>query len=384
MWTGGSSSSRLRSISFSALTGTTGLPAGVGGVVLGLGRGRHPGEPAAVGADHRDRLGRQLHEHAAQGVPGALDVGGEDRPPDQLAEVGGGDHVVARRGEVGDLGVEARVLARQGELGTRRPRTTAGRPRPPASSSASALVRRIDPNRAVGRIAEPGCSTFMPSTRWRMPTSRSVAIRIEPLVGVGHELDVLEDRLGAPGRDDPADHPERGEQSFAVAQGLHALPPTVGSRLADDVRCLAARTRRVRSDPAGGPAASRPRRPSRRGPLRSRAGASARPGAVGASPLLPTRERREVSTVVFFEGRTRRRGRGPETPDQSHDTKELNRAQRGLFTGGKPVDNPVAPPGRRRRPGRGRRRARRRGRGEAPARCTRLPQVIHRFSPAGC
>ncbi len=32
----------------------------------------------------------------------------------------------------------------------------------------------------MGKTAAPGWSTFMPSTRWRMPTSRSVAIRIEP------------------------------------------------------------------------------------------------------------------------------------------------------------------------------------------------------------
>ncbi len=31
-----------------------------------------------------------------------------------------------------------------------------------------------------GKITDPGWSTFMPSTRYRMPTSRSVAIRVEP------------------------------------------------------------------------------------------------------------------------------------------------------------------------------------------------------------
>jgi hypothetical protein len=44
-------------------------------------------------------------------------------------------------------------------------------------------------------------------------------------LGVDDQLDVLEDRLGAPGGDHPAHHAERGEQSFAIAQGLHALSP---------------------------------------------------------------------------------------------------------------------------------------------------------------
>ena len=82
---------------------------------------------ASAGADIRARRrpsvptividsGVSSSEHAPEGVPGALDVGGEDRPADQLAEVGRGDLVVAGRGEVGHLGVEARVLARQREL----------------------------------------------------------------------------------------------------------------------------------------------------------------------------------------------------------------------------------------------------------------------------
>ena len=80
-------------------------PAGGLGAVLGLGRGRHLGQAAAVGADHGDRLGVQLDQDAAQGVAGALDVGGEHRPADQLTQVGRRDDVVAGRREVGDLGV---------------------------------------------------------------------------------------------------------------------------------------------------------------------------------------------------------------------------------------------------------------------------------------
>ena len=224
-WTGGSSSSRLRSISFRALTGMTGLPVGVGGVVLGLGRGRHPGQPAAVGADHRDRLGRQLDQHAAQGVAGALDVGGEDRPADQLLQVGGGDDVIARRGEVGNLGIEARVLARQRELRVQAADDRAGRrrPRSPARRRCwSAGSTRSAPSAgSPRRAARP--SRRAPGGGCRPPGR--CAIRIEPSSASAIELDVLEDRLGAPRRNHPADHPERGEQSFAVAQGLHALSP---------------------------------------------------------------------------------------------------------------------------------------------------------------
>ena len=85
-------------------------------VVLGVGRGRHPGQPTAVGAHHGDGFGRQLDQDAAQGVAGALDVGREDRPPDQLLQIGGGHDMIARRGEVGDLREEVRVFHRQGEL----------------------------------------------------------------------------------------------------------------------------------------------------------------------------------------------------------------------------------------------------------------------------
>ena len=44
------------------------------------------------------------------------------------------------------------------------------------------------------------------------------------LIGFGDELDVLEDRLGAPGWNNPADHPERREQCLTVAQGPHSNP----------------------------------------------------------------------------------------------------------------------------------------------------------------
>ena len=44
------------------------------------------------------------------------------------------------------------------------------------------------------------------------------------LIGFGDELDVLEDRLGAPGWNNPADHSERREQCLTVAQGPHSNP----------------------------------------------------------------------------------------------------------------------------------------------------------------
>ena len=161
---------------------------GGGRAVLGLGRGRHPGQPSAVGADHRDRLGRQLDQDAPEGVAGALDVGGEDRPADQLPQVGRRDDVVARRGEVGHLGVEARVLARQLELGVAAADeqvVAVGLERPAPRRRWSGGSSR---SASVGRITEPGCSTFMPRTRWRMPTSRSVAIRTEPSSGSATSL----------------------------------------------------------------------------------------------------------------------------------------------------------------------------------------------------
>ncbi len=44
-------------------------------------------------------------------------------------------------------------------------------------------------------------------------------------IGVGDQLDVLEDRLGAPSRNHPADQPERREQALTVAQGPHSIAP---------------------------------------------------------------------------------------------------------------------------------------------------------------
>src|SRR5271166_3203947 len=52
------------------------------------------------------------------------------------------------------------------------------------------------------------------------------------LIGFGNELDVLEDRLGAPGRSNTANHPERREQCLTVAQGPHSIP------------CISVRSRR--------------------------------------------------------------------------------------------------------------------------------------------
>ena len=61
-----------------------------------------------------------------------------------------------------------------------RPRTINRSSSVSIASSTSVLVRRIDPICAVGKITEPGCSTFTPSTRWRIPTSRSVPMSTEP------------------------------------------------------------------------------------------------------------------------------------------------------------------------------------------------------------
>jgi hypothetical protein len=72
--------------------------------------------------------------------------------------------VIRRRGEVGDLGEEVRILARQLELGVQAPDDQVIA----VGLDGQLLVgagRRIEPIRAVGRITEPGWSTFTPSTR---------------------------------------------------------------------------------------------------------------------------------------------------------------------------------------------------------------------------
>ncbi len=263
------------------------------GVVLGLGLGRHLRQAAAVGADHRDRLVRQLHEDAAQGVAGALDVGGEHRPADQSAEVRGADDVVARCGEVGDLGEEVGVLGRQAEL---RAEAADGQ------SVGVGLEREL--------LVEAGGEDLLHLGRGQDHRAGLVDLHAEDaisdadlevgghqgraVVGVGDELEVLEDRLGAPRRGDPGDRPERREQSLAVAQRLHALASLLDRR----------------------------RRPAL---------------------LFFMRDR-------YTTRRLLRRGddapwitRGD--PDQAHATQRLIRPQCRLFTGGKPVDRAVAQPG---------------------------------------
>src|SRR5271165_1033017 len=60
------------------------------------------------------------------------------------------------------------------------------------------------------------------------------------LIGFGDELDVLEDRLGAPGGNNPTDHSERREQCLTVAQGPHSNPLiSVCSRRGGREKCTA-------------------------------------------------------------------------------------------------------------------------------------------------
>src|SRR4029077_5136657 len=85
-------------------------------IVLGISRSRHPRQPSTVGADHRDRLGRQLHQNSPQGIASAFDVGGEDGPADQLLQIGGGHYMITHRGKVRNLGKQIRIFHWQGEL----------------------------------------------------------------------------------------------------------------------------------------------------------------------------------------------------------------------------------------------------------------------------
>ena len=94
-----------------------------------------------------------------------------------------------------------------------------------SASSASLLVRRIEPKRAVGKTAAPGLVDLHAEHAMANADLQVGRHQDRTLVAIGHELDVLEDRLRTARRDDSADHPERGEQSFAVAQGLHAVSP---------------------------------------------------------------------------------------------------------------------------------------------------------------
>ena len=222
-WTGGSSSARLRSISFSALTGMTGRAGGRRGLVLGLGRGRHPGQPAAVGADHRDRLGRQLDQHAPQRVAGALDVGGEDRAADQLLQVGGRrrrDSSSRRSREPRGRGSASSIGSVNSEC---RPRTIRWSSSASIASSCVAAGPQDRPDLRRRQDHRAGLLDLHAEHPVANPDLQVGAHQDRAVVGVGDQLDVLEDRLGAPRRNHPADHPERGEQSFAVAQGLHAL-----------------------------------------------------------------------------------------------------------------------------------------------------------------
>ena len=192
------------------------------GVVLAVGRGDILRQPTPVGADHGDRLGRQLDQHAPQGVPRALHVGGEDGAADQLLEVGRRDHMVGGRAEVGHLREEARILHRQGELRMQAPdhqpivlgfdrqlHVAAG------PQDRTDLGRRQD-HRAGPLDLHAEHPVANPDFQVRPHENRAG-------VGVGDQLDVLEDRLGAPRRNHAADQPERREQALTVAQGPHSI-----------------------------------------------------------------------------------------------------------------------------------------------------------------
>src|SRR5690242_18724378 len=84
--------------------------------VFGFGWRDHPGQAPAVGAYHGDGLARQLDQHAAQGVASAFQVGGENRPPDQLLKHARWYYMITGRGEIGNLRKETGILDGQGKL----------------------------------------------------------------------------------------------------------------------------------------------------------------------------------------------------------------------------------------------------------------------------
>jgi hypothetical protein len=180
-----------------------------------------------------------------------------------------------------------------------------------------------------------------------MPTSRSVAIRIEPPSGSATSLTFWRIGFGLRAGTTPPDHPERGEQSVAVAQGLHASPPPWLRRRPGPTP--------GRLDPsrAGGPPpASLSGRIEEGKPYRNRRRRA-------ASRRGQSRKRRNKAMIAKdLIGYNRACPRGK-------TRRQLRRASRH------------APP-RRPRPGASRARRRRR----PPAPCARARPTIDRFSPA--
>ena len=86
-------------------------------VIFDLGRCHHPGQAAAVGTDHRNRLGREFDQHTAQCVAGTFQVRGENGPANQLPQAACRYHMIAGGTEIGYLGKQAGILDRQRELG---------------------------------------------------------------------------------------------------------------------------------------------------------------------------------------------------------------------------------------------------------------------------
>ena len=105
-----------------------------------------------------------------------------------------------------------------------RPRTTNRSSLVSIVSSESVLVRKIDPICVVGKIDRAWLLDLDAQHSVANPDLQVRSHEHRALIGFGDELDVLEDRLGAPGRNNPADHPERREQCLTVAQGPHSNP----------------------------------------------------------------------------------------------------------------------------------------------------------------
>ena len=181
-----------------ALVGTIVMPSPDTMAADALGRHFHLGQPAAVGADADDLVGRKFQEHAAQGIAAAFVVGGEHRAADQLFEQPGRKLVIFRFGKVGHRRKFVRVFGRQAELAA----FAADHGRLASASirnCSSLLSRRIEPKRATGKTAAAGNLHVDSGQRSfaRPPPDRSPGRW--PKFSVDLELDVLQDRLGAAG-----------------------------------------------------------------------------------------------------------------------------------------------------------------------------------------
>ena len=184
-----------------------------------LGRTFLPGQAAAVGGHGRDVVGRQLQQHAAQGVAAALVIGGENGAADDLAEEAGGQFVVTGFVEKSDGGKLVRILRRQLELAP----LAADLDLAAVAFDGKLLVAALAQDREEPRDRQDDAARGLDADALHVDANPDLQVGAheDAFVVMHLQLEVLQDRLGAAGGGHAGGRLESVKQFLTLACDFH-------------------------------------------------------------------------------------------------------------------------------------------------------------------